>query len=64
MNNELYHLNKNKKAFNYTAKTQPIYKDRKLLRNYQLLSLNWLIKSFTENRNVILADEMGLGKTI
>ena len=64
MSNELYHFNKNKKPFAYTIKTQPIFKDRKLLRNYQLLSLNWLIKAFSENRNVILADEMGLGKTI
>ena len=64
ISNELYHFNKNKKPFVYSVKTQPIFKDRKLLRNYQLLSLNWLIRAFSENRNVILADEMGLGKTI
>jgi len=34
------------------------------LRDYQLESLNWLIQSWYEDRNVILADEMGLGKTI
>ena len=34
MSNELYHFNKNKKPFAYTIKTQPIFKDRKLLRNY------------------------------
>lgn len=48
----------------YNLKTQPIFKDRKLLRDYQLESLNWLITSWYAKRNVILADEMGLGKTI
>lgn len=48
----------------YNLKTQPIFKDRKLLRDYQLESLNWLIQSWYAKRNVILADEMGLGKTI
>jgi chromodomain-helicase-DNA-binding protein 7 len=35
-----------------------------MLKDFQLESLNWLIKSWHENRNTILADEMGLGKTI
>jgi chromodomain-helicase-DNA-binding protein 7 len=34
------------------------------LRSYQLESVNWLIESWYNGRNVILADEMGLGKTI
>ncbi|KAL4510059.1 hypothetical protein ABPG72_010252 [Tetrahymena utriculariae] len=53
-----------KQPFQYTQKTQPIYKQRKLLRYYQLESLNWMIDAWYSKRNVILADEMGLGKTI
>ena len=34
------------------------------LRDYQMESLNWMIYSWSENRNIILADEMGLGKTV
>ncbi len=34
------------------------------LRDYQLDSLNWMIYSWSEDRNIILADEMGLGKTV
>ena len=48
----------------YTFKNQPIFKDQKLLRDYQLESLNWLIQSWYHKRSVILADEMGLGKTV
>jgi chromodomain-helicase-DNA-binding protein 7 len=48
----------------YTADSPPIYREYKMLRDYQLESLNWLINSWYHNRNVILADEMGLGKTI
>ena len=48
----------------YTPEAPPAYRDYKLLRDYQLESLNWLISSWYHNRNVILADEMGLGKTI
>lgn len=48
----------------YCAKTQPIFRDGRILRSYQLESLNWMIESWTRRRNVILADEMGLGKTI
>jgi SNF2 family DNA or RNA helicase len=63
---KLYHLDakQNEQLYQYTAKTQPIFKDKKLLRTYQLESVNWLISSWFDNRNVILADEMGLGKTI
>lgn len=48
----------------YKIENQPVYKNYKLLRPYQLESVNWLIKSWYERRNTILADEMGLGKTI
>ncbi|MFM7850451.1 MAG: SNF2-related protein, partial [Flammeovirgaceae bacterium] len=34
------------------------------LKEYQLESLNWLLKLHYMNVNGILADEMGLGKTI
>ncbi|CAD8205649.1 unnamed protein product [Paramecium pentaurelia] len=63
---QLYQLDigKNKKPYQYTPRTQTIYKDRKLLRDYQLESLNWMIDAYYNNRNVLLADEMGLGKTI
>jgi chromodomain-helicase-DNA-binding protein 7 len=53
-----------KPPFRYTPRTQPVYKDRKLLRDYQLDSLNWMIEAYYSGRNVLLADEMGLGKTI
>jgi chromodomain-helicase-DNA-binding protein 7 len=64
--NSLYQLNVSatKQPLRYTARTQPIFKDRRLLRDYQLESLNWMIEAFYSNRNVLLADEMGLGKTI
>ena len=66
MRNQLYQLDigHSKQPFRYTPRTQPIYKDRKLLRDYQLDSLNWMIDAYYNNRNVLLADEMGLGKTI
>lgn len=64
--NKLYNLDVARKAelFQYTPKTQPIFKHKKMLRSYQLESVNWLIESWYHSRNVILADEMGLGKTI
>lgn len=34
------------------------------LRDYQLDGLNWMVYSWSQDRNVILADEMGLGKTV
>ncbi|KAM3144240.1 hypothetical protein pb186bvf_003702 [Paramecium bursaria] len=64
LRNQLYYMNQQKEIHEYTPLTQTIYKDRKLLRDYQLHSLNWLIRAFHDDRNVILADEMGLGKTI
>lgn len=30
------------------------------LRDYQLESLNWMIYSWSEDRNIVLADEVGI----
>jgi SNF2 family DNA or RNA helicase len=35
-----------------------------MLREYQLVGLNWLVTMYERHLNGILADEMGLGKTI
>ena len=59
-----YDISLYREPIQYTFKNQPIFKDQKLLRDYQLESLNWLIQSWYSRRNVILADEMGLGKTV
>lgn len=61
---KFYSIKEQKSLVNYTVATQPIYKDGKTLKSYQLVSLNWLVNSWHKHRNVILADEMGLGKTI
>ena len=53
-----------KNIFKYQPKNQPVYKGKRMLRDYQLESLNWMINAWTKRRNIILADEMGLGKTI
>ncbi|KAL0238930.1 hypothetical protein PCE1_004621 [Barthelona sp. PCE] len=45
--------------------TYPHLKDRNLLlRDYQQVGVDFLLRSHMQNRNVILADEPGLGKTI
>ena len=36
-----YDVANNRQAMQYSLKTQPIYKERKLLRDYQIDSLNW-----------------------
>jgi len=59
-----YDVSAHREPIQYTFKNQPIFKDQKMLRDYQLESLNWLIQAWYNRRNVILADEMGLGKTI
>lgn len=53
-----------KVLFQYHPNNPPIFKERRLLRSYQLESLNWMIEAWNKRTNVILADEMGLGKTI
>ena len=64
MKSMLYFYGAKREVHQYVPSTQPIFKERRLLRDYQLQSLNWLISSWYDNRNVILADEMGLGKTV
>lgn len=66
MKNKLYFydIGNKKEPHQYKTENVPVYKNYKLLRSYQLESLNWLIKSWYQRRNIILADEMGLGKTI
>lgn len=41
-----YDIALHKKALQYVQENQPVYKERKLLRSYQLESLNWLIHSW------------------
>lgn len=64
--NKLYFYDQrlNRKMQQYEMSTMPIYKGNKLLRDYQIESLNWMIEAWYHTRNMILADEMGLGKTI
>lgn len=40
----------------YGGKDIPIFKNYRMLKEFQLESLNWLIKNWYENRNCILAD--------
>ena len=47
-----------------TLSHQPQYLVNVNMREYQLVGLNWLIKSYEYGVNVILGDEMGLGKTL
>ena len=42
----------------------PTYKNELQLREYQVVSLNWMIEKWRANEGMILGDEMGLGKTI
>lgn len=57
---------KNQKFDLYDPKVNrlPTYKQGQKLKPYQITGVNWLVKSWHENRNIVLADEMGLGKTI
>mmetsp|Transcript_15385 Transcript_15385/g.45299 ORF Transcript_15385/g.45299 Transcript_15385/m.45299 type:complete len:1328 (-) Transcript_15385:31-4014(-) len=43
---------------------QPDFLQFGKLRDYQLDGLNWMVYSWSQDRNAILADEMGLGKTV
>lgn len=45
-------------------KEQPSWLAVGLLRDYQLVGLNWLLNCWCHSTNGILADEMGLGKTV
>ena len=42
----------------------PTYKNDLQLREYQVVSLNWMIEKWRAHEGMILGDEMGLGKTI
>jgi chromodomain-helicase-DNA-binding protein 7 len=44
-------------------KTSPTFGNNRVLRDYQVEGLNWLVNNWRRNANCILADEMGLGKT-
>uniref|UniRef100_A0A914CQ86 Uncharacterized protein n=1 Tax=Acrobeloides nanus TaxID=290746 RepID=A0A914CQ86_9BILA len=46
------------------VKTEVPFLLRGVLREYQLVGLDWLATLYEKNLNGILADEMGLGKTI
>ena len=35
-----------------------------ILKNYQLIGLEWMVSLYNNKLNGVLADEMGLGKTI
>ena len=61
---KLFHLGHKKEVKQFGGDDVPVYKGYRILKNFQLEGLNWLIKSWSEKRNCILADEMGLGKTI
>ena len=44
--------------------SSPTYKNDLQLREYQVVSLNWMIEKWRAHEGMILGDEMGLGKTI
>ncbi|CAD6187908.1 unnamed protein product [Caenorhabditis auriculariae] len=46
------------------VKTTTPFLIRGILREYQMVGLDWLVTLYEKNLNGILADEMGLGKTI
>ncbi|KAG2455048.1 hypothetical protein HYH02_000873 [Chlamydomonas schloesseri] len=41
----------------------PAFCSGRKLRDYQEVSVRWMVNNFVQNRNCILGDEMGLGKT-
>ena len=47
-----------------TIRETPFLREGCILRDYQLVGLNFMAKAWHEKRNSILADQMGLGKTI
>ena len=44
--------------------SSPTYKNDLRLRDYQVVSLNWMVEKWRAHEGMILGDEMGLGKTI
>ena len=65
-----YLKNSNKIYYNLTHSTreeikeQPSLLEGGVLKNYQLVGLQWLVSLYNNKLNGVLADEMGLGKTI
>lgn len=51
-----------KRAFNYLKKPE-LMADDCVLKDYQVVGLNWLAMMYRQKNSCILADEMGLGKT-
>jgi SNF2 family DNA or RNA helicase len=58
METKMYRLDvgKEREPRQYGDKDIPIFKNYRKLKDFQLDSLNWLIKSWYENKNTILAD--------
>jgi len=58
MESKLYRLDAASKNTprQYGEKDIPIFKNYRKLKDFQLESLNWMIKNWYENRNSILAD--------
>ena len=58
--------NQNSGYFQYDFERNlvPQFRLGQKMKDYQILSLNWMLRAFQDNRNVVLADEMGLGKTV
>uniref|UniRef100_T1GMA1 Helicase ATP-binding domain-containing protein n=1 Tax=Megaselia scalaris TaxID=36166 RepID=T1GMA1_MEGSC len=62
---DLEYTNNNGPAYiDYKFKKTPDFMVDVIMREYQILGLNWLIYLKDHKLNGILADEMGLGKTI
>ncbi|KIM40085.1 hypothetical protein M413DRAFT_28618 [Hebeloma cylindrosporum] len=55
---------KKSKGQNYLTSQPKLLSQNVLLKEYQLLGVNWLNLLYRRNLSCILADEMGLGKTI
>jgi len=51
-----------KRSFNYLKKPDLMAEDC-VLKDYQIVGLNWLAMMYRQKNSCILADEMGLGKT-
>jgi chromodomain-helicase-DNA-binding protein 7 len=61
---QLFPKNPTYELYNVKLNRMPKFKQGQHMKPYQVTGVNWLIKSWHENRNIVLADEMGLGKTI
>ncbi|GLI59359.1 hypothetical protein VaNZ11_001224 [Volvox africanus] len=50
-------------ALRHPAFEFPKFCNGRALRNYQQVSVRWMVNNYCQRRNCILGDEMGLGKT-